>query len=302
MSENHLSEETLAALAEGQETADLGPGVREHLLECRTCHAAYAEAVRLRAQWLDQPEAFVPEESSIAEGLAVAHGRSRSARTAARRLPLFLRPLPATAAGTLLLAAMLVLVFLSPVWNRSGSVLEMEVSLIQPVVAALSSQGLVLPGGEDGPTNQVAYRAGADLRDDVVTAIGAVTEAYEGGDTSAETSYWVVAGRLAAGQLQHARVVAAEARRAYPRDIRLIIAQAVLAYRESNLPLADELLAEALAIDPHDPAAAFNRGLVLLELGRPEEARSHLQAVAMRQADRSIGQRASELLLALDQE
>ncbi len=302
MSENHLTEETLAALAEGQEASDLGPEVREHLLECRTCHAAYAEAVRLRAQWLEEPAAFVPEENSIAEGLAVARGRSRQGKTAARKLPLFLRPIPATAAGTVLLAAVLMLVFFSPVWNQSGSELEREISLLQPVITALSSQGLVLPGGEDGGANQVTYRAGANLSDEVVTAIGAVTEAYEGGNTSAETSYWVVAGRLAAGQLQHARVVAAEARRAHPTDIRLITAQAVLAYRESNLTLADELLSEALAIDPHDPAAAFNRGLVLLELGRPEEARSYLHAVAMRQADRSIGRRASELLLTLDQE
>src|SRR5262249_20108791 len=76
----HVDLATLAELVDGTLPAAEVSRVRAHLGECRSCMAAYADAVRFRAAWLANPDAFRAEEeagSLMPEGLA---GSSRSAR------------------------------------------------------------------------------------------------------------------------------------------------------------------------------------------------------------------------------
>lgn len=321
--EQHLTEETLAALAEGQ---DLGPeqaAAHEHLTRCRNCHAAYAEAVRFRAQWLADPGRFRVAEGSLEDGRAVRVKRPRRAAIPEpvgvpirRRLPLLLRPLPAALAGAVLLGLLSILVVSSPFWNRANPGLRDSIAVIEPLLASSLDQGLVLPGSPGTPTaisssppesapaagppgSAPAYRNGSGPQAPLARAVETLAERYEEGDRSAETAYWLIAGHLTTGQIQSARVIAAEARRAYPEDARLATAQGVLAYRESNLALALDLFEEALFLDPQQPEATFNRGMVRVELGDLEGARQDLHAVALREADRALGRRAARELEAI---
>ena len=81
--DDHLSPEEIARLAEGKAPAEATEALLGHLYRCRSCMAAYVEAVRYRAAWLAAPEAFKPPEELVAAAQRVrfpAHaprGRSR---------------------------------------------------------------------------------------------------------------------------------------------------------------------------------------------------------------------------------
>ncbi len=304
MDEGHLTEELLARLAEGQGGDPDLVEAREHLMRCRRCHAAYADAIRFRSQWLHNSGAFAAEVGSLEEGIAAgADSRDHpfvpepAGVPIRRRLPLFLRPLPAAVAGAVLFSLLAVLIAVSPFWNRAAVTVESSIVAIESALLVMMEQGLVLPGPEvPSRESQVTYRSGAAAAETLDQAIAILTRRYEDGDPSPETAYWLVVGHLAAGQIQAARVVAAAARRAHPNDVRLLIAQGVLAYRESHLTLARSLFDEALSLESYQAEATFNRGLVRAELGDPDGARQDLQAVALRDADRPIGQRAAREL------
>src|SRR5262249_10505830 len=55
---NHIDLPVLAQCAEGALPEDAARSVRDHLAECRSCLAAYVDAVRYRAAWLADPQAF----------------------------------------------------------------------------------------------------------------------------------------------------------------------------------------------------------------------------------------------------
>ncbi len=356
MNEKHLSEETLAAMAEGHGLGAEEQAAREHLARCRSCHAAYADAVRFRAQWLANPGRFRAVQGSVEEGLAVRvkqPGRAAMPEPVGvpirRRLPLLLRPLPAALAGAALLGLLSILVVSSPFWNQTNPGLRDSIAAIEPMLATSLDRGLVLPGTPDAqaslyldtpgsgsgpgsgpgsgsgsgpgpgsgpgsgtgsgsgpgsgpgstpgggasPGSHPTYRNGAGAEESVARAVKTLAQQYQEGDRSAETAYWLITGYLVTGQIQSARVIAAEARRLHPDDPRLRVAQGVLAYRESNLPLAIDLFEEALFLDPRQPEAMFNRGMVRLELGDLEGARQDLHTVALREADQALGRRAS---------
>jgi putative zinc finger protein len=64
--ETHIELSTLAQCADGTLPEIEARTVREHLAECRSCLAAYVDAVRYRAAWLADSDAFRLEGSDRA--------------------------------------------------------------------------------------------------------------------------------------------------------------------------------------------------------------------------------------------
>src|SRR5262245_38753151 len=77
---SHIGLEDLALLAEGRLKPEQAARLHEHLAECRQCTAAYADAVRYRAVWLAESEAFVPPRELIGAGVAVGPGEPEPLR------------------------------------------------------------------------------------------------------------------------------------------------------------------------------------------------------------------------------
>src|SRR5262245_23071624 len=77
----HPREEDLAALADGRLGAGEAEPLRRHLAACRSCLAAYSDAVRYRAGWLTSPRAFEPSRGLVDRGMDVARnaGAARGA-------------------------------------------------------------------------------------------------------------------------------------------------------------------------------------------------------------------------------
>src|SRR5262249_8476930 len=64
--DTHIELSALAQCADGTLPRDEARTVREHLAECRSCLAAYVDAVRYRAAWLADSEAFRLEDDDRA--------------------------------------------------------------------------------------------------------------------------------------------------------------------------------------------------------------------------------------------
>src|SRR6185369_11934492 len=82
--DDHLSPEEIARLAEGQMPPESAEPLLLHLSRCRSCMAAYVEAVRYRAAWLAAPEAFKPPEELVAAGMRVRFPPAPMGRTSTR--------------------------------------------------------------------------------------------------------------------------------------------------------------------------------------------------------------------------
>ncbi len=290
--ETHPPVDTLAAFAEGRLDRERADQTREHLLHCRSCHAAYAEAVRYHSLWMDRPEAFGADDELIRLGDRIAAGESAGepAREPAGNSGRASAPHPgsghrwvirfpaALIAGVA--AALILIVALQTVpQTRDGAVVSGPsqigaVAIIQEAIGLMGARGMVLPRtlpatGRSGPVHRSASPSG---RTQLLDAVDEVFTLYEGSDSSANLAGWLVTGQVATGQLGNAWVCAQESRRRHPRDPRFPILAAVIAYRESNLPEAERFLRDALELDPINPAALFNLGFLLVELERLDEA------------------------------
>src|SRR5262249_60568109 len=82
----HVSSEDIARLAEGTLPPEPAEVILAHLSRCRSCMAAYVEAVRYRAAWLAEPHAFKPPEDVLEHGRALFPVMPPTRRTRARRL------------------------------------------------------------------------------------------------------------------------------------------------------------------------------------------------------------------------
>ena len=306
---DHIPIETLAALAEGHCDPAREAEIRGHLSRCRRCFSAYAEAVRFRSILLDDPNAFAPAEEVIRLGQAVAAGepgrRSQTVpepRAVGGRRPVRLRPviLAAPVAAALLLAA---LVWLPDLVRTEPQMDPSVLARIQAAVTETSARGMFLPAGQvmTGGESPV-YRSGtAAGRADLEEAVEALARLYQRGQPTRALSFWLVSGQVAAGQLGNARAYAVEARGRFPEDQRFATLEAIIAFRESDLTRAEELLREVLRRDSTDQCALFNLGFMLDEQGRQDEAAYFLRAAQRCGPGTPLGLRAAALLAAMPQ-
>lgn len=232
--------------------------------------AAYTDAVRYRAGWLATPEAFEPTPGLIERSLAIVGGRGPG------RVPLARRGLSwrrvALAGAALGLGLTVLIVVRSDLRTRAES--PRLPSPIRLALEDLSGRGLVLPGGEAGAASAgPVLRSGVDQTGRELDA--AVREAiarYEAGRRHGAHVYPVAAGLHCAGQTEAARNFVDEGLRSDSNDVRLLVLRADIAYRSSDLTLAERTLRKALAVQRESPAAALDLAIVLAELHRRDEA------------------------------
>ncbi len=303
--QEHLSDDTLAALVEGGLCGEEQARAREHLARCRTCMAAYSEAARVQSIWLDEPEIFTPADDIVRLGVVVGAARhdalaSRPPRRVPRhrQAPSGLRPAVLTLGGAAV-GLVAVLMWLRPGLLAPGPLPDRGVvALVERAAQRTSAHGMVLPFG-DGFTveDMTIYRAGASEADPALnSAIAALIESYERTESSERAACLLVAGQIAAGQLGNARAFVAEALRQHPGDPCLTTLAAIIAFRENDLARAEALLRDVVARDPGNLVAGFNLGLLLTESGRAHEARPFLEAVARARAGTPLSSRAESLL------
>lgn len=282
-------------MVEGRE-----PVTREaqrHLGQCPQCFAAYAEAVEHRSAWLQDPEASALQHPRGLKG--TAGGRRSAPDTPA---PGGLSRMPGSVWAAALVAACALAVALG-IWLRGTPEKKALPDLayapvIQAAVNEYSARGLILPGGENAAADDLPeYRGETSSRSESLDrAIRALHRAYERNPDSAGVGVELVAANLAAENLSVARTLTREQLRTHPRDPRVQVLAAIVAYQDDDLQEADRHLQSALDEFPDYGPARLNRALVLVRMGRLEEAKSILREVAGDHPRQPLGRRAERIL------
>src|SRR5262245_53783729 len=135
--ERHLTPEQIAMIAEGRMSETEAAGAMEHLSRCRSCMAAYSDAVRYAAAWLAVPKAFEPPDALLK--LARDEGPQPRAERA-HSSPAHRRWAPIAATATAALG--LVVVGVIRLTGEHGPALPAGVC----GVLARPGSGLVIPG------------------------------------------------------------------------------------------------------------------------------------------------------------
>ena len=273
--DSHIDLATLAQCADGTLPEERAQVVRDHLASCRSCLAAYVDAVRYRAAWLVDSEAFrLEKRDETLLGMSRPGGATESSR----------RP-PGTywrfaIAGSL--AALVVASIVMPVPPPSPTLGFGLAPATLEATAQSIPHGLVVPGAEQfADRSQPERRSGAgsssiELEAELKVAI----EAYESGSRGPEASARVVAALLANGDLAAANDYGEEGLRAHPNDVPLIVFVAVTKARASDLAAAERLLRRAARHAPRDPIVALDLGMVLCRQARGSEAQRWLERAA----------------------
>lgn len=269
---SHPDLETLAELAEGTLGRAAAQTLRGHLATCRTCTAAYVDAVRYRAAWLARPELFV--RAPEAARRVVALRRTRRGMAAWRRV----RPAAA--------AAIVVALTIGAVQvERARRAPTLRLTLPPAVLAASersSSFGLVLPGAAQRADRPAPlYRAGfAAPGAELDREVDALIVRYERGDRSPATAARLIEALLGIDDLDAARAYAGEALGRTPDDPSLLTCAAAAQYRSNDLAAAEGLLRTALSRAPGDPMVALDLGLVLRARGLSQPSAALLTRAA----------------------
>ncbi|MCA9751426.1 MAG: hypothetical protein KC591_04495 [Gemmatimonadetes bacterium] len=227
MTPPHLDEETIAELADGRPaTGDESA----HLEGCRSCLAAYAEAVEVVSEWRESEGSSAP---------LVAKPR----RGSAWRI-----------AAPLAVAALLAFV----VWfgrpgPRSDYVPEQE---LLRAAARWSSAGFVLPGAPESDSES-GYRSGAPDPTSLDRTIAALDRRWIE-QPSASVGYWRAAALLATGQSAAAWEATSEALARFPESEDLLVLRAAIAYRDGRDDEARRDLAEVVRRDSSHAVARAN--------------------------------------------
>lgn len=292
MTDLHLTETQLAALVD----ESLGDGERaflvEHLRSCEHCHAAFRDTVRYRAILMSDSTVFRAPDAMMDLARRVARP-SRSERVASR--PRWFEP--RLAAG---LCAAAVVVTVSVVWythRQPGPTNQWLPTLKQAAASASADGSIVLPGMEEVVAATTSeHRTGFVQADESInSALAGLTAAY-GEHPNADVAHWLISGYLATGEVEKGRVYIQDARLRFPDDTRFVVLDAIVAYRTSDLDRAENLLREALDVNPRDGAALLNLALVQYETGQWDSARRTLQMVRSEFAGSPLEIRASTLM------
>lgn len=294
MTELHLTEQQLAALADASISEAERAFLAEHLRTCAGCHEAYRDAVRYRAILLADASVFrAPDEAvELARRIARPKPAERPARPRVRWFN------PRLVAG---LSAAAILVTAAVLW-KSGftprSEYDRYIMPLQQAAASASAEGsIVMPGVEESvSTTSTLHRTGFVQTDDAITtALDGLKEAYRE-DANAEVAHWLISGYLATGEIESARLYVQDARIQFPEDTRFLVLDAIIAYRSSEMDRAERLLRDALDNDPHNGAAMLNLALVQYEMGQWDSARRTLELVRSQFAGSPLETRASTLI------
>jgi hypothetical protein len=270
----HLSEETLAQIADHGIRGRHPPHVVRHLAACRSCMAAYCDAVRYRTALGFAPDWF-------AQGTPPRQ----------RRLPLGL--LVPIAAGLLLTLG---LVVTRVGWRRAPVIAGGDFSAFTELLEHASVRGLVLPGGEQHwPQGLVVYRGSANVLEPSAPLLERLQEKFGKSQHGAEPLYQLAATLTASRRFGAANDYITEGLAEWPEDSRFVVLSAVLARERGQLAEAAALLGRAAARHPEDPLVALDLAVVQLERGDPAGARRLLDDLNHRSLPPLLAERAAEL-------
>src|SRR5262252_3514002 len=283
--DDHVSAEDIARLAEGALPPETSEAILAHLSRCRSCMAAYVEAVRYRAAWLAEPDAFKPPKDVL------EHARAAVDLTPAPQAvaPAPVAPAPVAqrslarrwlVAGSSMAAAWLVFALVvRSVGTQSSAPLPSPVDSLLAENTHLA-RGLFLPGAErvrtrpvlalrgegpeDGPTSRAATRVVDSLRTVYVSAKGARARG--------RTGYRYASALLVQGHSAEARDVVEELLAAEPGDCACHALAAQLDY--ARYPeRAERHLREAVAAGCRDDMTRIDLAIVEMARGDSADAR-----------------------------
>jgi hypothetical protein len=269
--EDHIPDTELAVLVEKALQGDLPGPAKRHLASCPSCFATFAELTRARTG--AQAGRFNEIPADFLElGRAVGRDSHKAAEqpVPATRRPRWLLPAAVSLAAVLCLAIF---------WSVPRSDREDALAGSRQVLATSlqedSRQGLVHLGMLHlEPIPRTIYRNGNSPESSQARTVLAQLSREQGPELpSAELVYWRAAGYLAIAELGMARNLLDDARQIFPEDWRFRFLTAHLAYKESDLPLARDILSRLAEQRPDDGTVLVDLGLVLSELEDPAGAR-----------------------------
>lgn len=285
----HLPAEDLARLIDGDRSA-LDEAGWCHLANCRSCFAAYAEAVRFRDHWLSDRESFEPSRDVIEAGMGRGPAAEPAGGGTARRgfppggsRPVLLRLGPVLA----VLALLLIAAGFSRWWPLSRQANNGQAPIWEPIKVQLAQEtalGMVIPGIEsvDGKTLPVYRSPEKPHIEELRTANRELLSAYREDRSNADLAFWLIGGHLAGNDLRSTETFLENARRMFPGDERFSILAAVTAFKRNDIEVAETILRGVLRREPDHPEARFNLVYLLAQQGRVDEAR-HLASAEARQ-------------------
>jgi len=179
-----------------------------------------------------------------------------------------------------------------------------DLEMIRTSLGERSTHGLVFPGTDLTPPHREANHREGLVDEDVelIEALNSLEVRRRQDGISADETYWLTAGHIARGQLSRARSLLPSRNSSEAAKARWIAMAAQIAYRESDLTEARDLLLRVLRQEAGDPVHAFNLGLVLCELEDADSARVHLYTAAEAAGGTLLGTRARALLDSLGSE
>jgi tetratricopeptide (TPR) repeat protein len=256
------------------------PDVLQHLAGCPACMAAWSAAVEHRDRVL--AAATVPE--AIPRRVTVVTGGRRRLRP---------RRGFAWGLGTLAAAALLLLVLLPR--DATDPLPTGPQDRLQQRLGGLSHTGLVFPRVHElGAVPVTDYRAGATNGAVIDLTPWAERLAREPAD--GEAAFWLTAGFLGRGQIDHADDILRRALRTAPQALDLRHLAAIVAYQRSDLDAAVATLAAILRDHPGDALAQLNLAVIAHEHGRGQDHRATLLAIAADDRRPALQARAAQLL------
>ena len=299
MTELHLTDEQLAALADDSMPETDRALLIEHVRSCGICHETFLDTIRYRAIVLADASVFRAPDSAIrlARSIAKAGAKAGGRDVPSRRRPWFFAPpaLAGFAAAAIALAGL-------GVWQSGfrlgGNRYDLYLSPLRQAALSASVQGsIVLPGTEEAAAmTSPLHRSGYVPADETIaSALSQLTRAYRD-DANPEIAQWLISGYLATGELEQARLFAEDARLRFSEDARFLVLDAIVAYRSGELERAERLLQTALETEPQNGAALLNLALVQYESGRLDSARRTLELVRSQFAGSPLEARAETLI------
>jgi len=304
MTELHLTDEQLAALADDSMSETDRALLIEHVRSCGTCHETFLDTIRYRAIVLADASVFRAPDHAIRLARSIAKAgvkagvrEGRDVGAPSRRRQWFFAPpaLAGFAAAAIALAAF-------GVWQSGfrmgGNRYDSYLSPLRQAAFSASVEGsIVLPGTEEAAAmTSPLHRSGYVPADETIaSALSQLTRAYRD-DANPEIAQWLISGYLATGELEQARLFAEDARLRFSEDARFLVLDAIVAYRSGELERAERLLQTALETEPQNGAALLNLALVQYESGRVDSARRTLELVRSQFAGSPLEARAETLI------
>lgn len=280
--DGHLDAATIGSYLDREGDVENAEAIRNHLDLCRRCFALYAELIRTRIVVKTRIGMETAPSDWVAAGLAVGAPESPAPRPASpQRRRLWRVAVPAV----ILLAVAAVL------WlGRSGSYLPPPE--LREAVAGLgrdpgSSLLLVADLPDAEPVRRLGSAADPTAAREALDLVNTYNARRERGETIDESfAFWMIAGLLGTGRVDHARTYLDEVEHLFPDSWRIKVARAAVAFHFGDGEQALAIL-DSLGGDAERPIVLLNRILVLYEQGDLDAARKDLDR--LRQAHAAPG-------------